>query len=93
VIDSDLSHYFADHGLACTASGREFLGNLDAPDQAIAMGGTNMLSTMYELTIATSDVQGLGAGSGLTVDGQAYTVRAVIAQDDGRVSVLTLSKD
>lgn len=85
--------FLADFGVACSVGAVNFKGILDRPDETLNMAGVNVLSTMYALTIKTSDVAaaGIASGTAITVAGVAYVVRDVIAQDDGAFSVLTLS--
>lgn len=90
----DRAVFFADFGLPCAKGGIQFIGILDRPDESLAMGGTAMLSTMYELTVDIVDVgrANLVSGDVITVSGVAYSVRALVAQSDGQIVVVTLSK-
>lgn len=94
MIDEDLDAFLEDHGLTCSTGGPDFLGILDRPDDGVSVGGRNMTSTMYALTVKTSDVQahGLQYNTAVTVDGGAYTVREAQALDDGAFSQLSLTK-
>jgi hypothetical protein len=69
-------------------------GIFDQPDEGFQMGGRNVLSTSYQVTVKTSDVQAAGtaSGSAITVDGVAYTVRDVLQEDDGVFCKLTLTR-
>jgi hypothetical protein len=69
-------------------------GIFDQPTMDLTMGGRNVLSDMYELTVKTSDVQAAGTATGIVikVDGAKYSVRDVMQVDDGVFSKLTLSK-
>ena len=90
----DLDPFFADFGLPCSKGAETFVGILDAPDESLPMGGTAMLSTMYELTVETMDVgrASIKSGDTILVNAIAHTVRAIVAQADGHICVLTLSK-
>ena len=85
--------YLKDFGVSCSASGHSFLGIFDRPDDVMNMAGVNVISTMYQLTVKTSDVQaaGLASGAAITVNGTPYVVRDAIALDDGTFTNLTLS--
>ncbi|MEO8804644.1 MAG: hypothetical protein ABI433_01065 [Burkholderiaceae bacterium] len=85
--------YLRDFGVPCVAAARNFLGIFDRPDDVMNMGGVNIVSTMYALTVKTSDVVAAAilTGSAITVNGTAYVVRDSLAQDDGLFTVLTLS--
>src|SRR5471030_3151613 len=94
-LEEDLSAFMEDHGLPCTAGGPNvFLGILDQPDDGVSVGGKAMTSTMYALTVLTTDVaaRGLKYGVAVTVDGRAFTVRESLSLDDGTFTQLTLTK-
>jgi hypothetical protein len=86
--------FLADFGVACTSGASSFKGILDAPDDTLSMGGVNLLSTMYQLTVHASDVQtaNIKSGTAITVAGVAYVVRDVLSVDDGVFNHLTLTK-
>ena len=86
--------FLADFGVACTSGAVNFKGILDAPDDTLSMGGVNVLSTMYQLTVQASDVQAatIKSGSAISVAGVAYEVRDVLSVDDGVFNTLTLTK-
>ncbi len=90
----NLDVFLQDHGLPVVKGGYSCIGILDQPDQALNMGGGNVLSTMYELTLKTTDVVagGFSSGAALTVNGVAFVVRDDLQIDDGAFSKLTLSK-
>lgn len=90
----NLAVFLTDFGVPCSAGAYAFTGILDKPDETLSMSGVNVLSTMYLLTVRTSDVAGgaIRSGVSIAVDGQAYVVRDVISQDDGAFTHLTLSK-
>ena len=90
----DPSVFMADFGKPCTCGAYAFTGILSTPDEALSMGGINVISTMYELLLPTSNVQGglITSGSSISVGGQAFTVRDVLLVEDGLFSRLSLSK-
>jgi hypothetical protein len=94
VFAENLDVFLRDFGVPCTANGRTFIGILDTPDETLNMAGVNQLSTMYLLTVKTSDVTAaaLVSGNSITVNATAYVVRDVMLDDDGALSHLTLSK-
>lgn len=51
-----------------------------------------VITTDYSLTVKSSVYPNLKYGDALTVNGAAYTVREVRAQDDGQFSIVYLSK-
>ena len=85
--------FLRDFGVPCTCGAYAFTGVLNAPDDTMNMGGVNLMSTMYELTLTAADVAGaaISSGSSITVNGKAFVVRDVIALDDGVFNNLTLS--
>jgi hypothetical protein len=60
------------------------------PSEVIA--GGMVITTDYALTIKSSVYPNLKYAHALTVDGASYTVREVRAQDDGKFSIVYLSK-
>jgi hypothetical protein len=85
--------YLRDFGVSCVAAGHTFLGIFDRPDDVMNMGGVNVVSTMYALTVKTSDVvaASLLSGASITVNGTPYVVRDSLSLDDGTFTNLTLS--
>ena len=85
--------YLREFGVPCVAAARNFLGIFDRPDDVMNMGGVNVVSTMYTLVVKTSEAAAavIVSGSAITVNGTAYIVRDVLAQDDGLFTQLTLS--
>lgn len=90
----DLGIFFADFGLPCSAGGVSFCGLLDQPDEPISMAGVSVMSTMYQLTLRSSDAHAaaLTTGHALTVAGLPYVVRELRQIDDGALTLATLSK-
>lgn len=89
-LNENLDVFLADFGVTVVKGSTTTTGVLDMPSEVIA--GGMVITTDYALTIKTSALPGLGYGDSLTVDGEAYTVREVRAQDDGRFSIVYLSK-
>lgn len=94
MLTESLSVFLRDFGVTCVAGGRTFLGLLDTPDETMNMAGVNVVSTMYECTVQTTDAQAaaLSSGSAITVAGQAFVIRDLLLFDDGAFTKLTLSK-
>lgn len=86
----DLDVFMSDFGVSVTAGTTTTTGVLDMPSEVIA--GGMVITTDYALTIKTSALPNLKYQDALTVDGAAYTVREVRQQDDGRFSIVYLSK-
>jgi hypothetical protein len=91
VFAENLDVFLRDFGTVCVASSRIFLGLLDTPDETLSMGGVNVLSTNFLLTVKAPDAVGLATGSTIVVQGHAYAVRDVLQQDDGAFVQITLS--
>jgi hypothetical protein len=89
-LNEDLTIFFQDFGVSCTAGAVTALGILDMPGQVLA--GGMVLSTDYTLTVRTADFGGLLYGDGITVDGVNYQVREARKLDDGAFTELMLSK-
>ena len=89
-LTEDLSIFFEDFGVSCTAGAITALGILDMPTQVVA--GDMVLSTDYTLTARFADFGGLVYGDPITVDGVNYQVREVRQLDDGKLCEIGLSK-
>ena len=65
----DANVFTADFGKPCSSGAYAFNGILSTPDETINMGGINVITTMFELLLASSDVQGgaivTGANTGI----------------------------
>lgn len=94
MLSENLPGFMQDFSVPCLAGVYAFAGIPGMPDEILNMGGVNVTSTMYTLLVQTSDVVAgaIKSGSVLTVNGQPFTVRDVLSQDDGAFSNLTLSK-
>lgn len=90
MLNENLDAFLGDFGVTVTRGSVTTTGVLDMPSEVIA--GGMVITTDYSLTIKTSALPGLQYGDALTVDGAAYTVREVRAQDDGKFSIAYLSK-
>lgn len=85
--------FLRDFGVPCSAGGHAFLGIDDQPDLVVELHGVPVRSTDRQLTATAADAAaaGLAPGVAVTVNGQARTVREVLAQDDGRFVHITTS--
>jgi len=90
----NLDVFLRDFGVACSKGSVAWTGILDTPDETLSLAGVNVLSTMYQLRMKTSDASAaaIASGDAITVNGQPFIVRDVVLQDDGLFTVLTLSK-
>lgn len=91
---SNVSEFFRDFSVPCTCGAVAFAGIFDRPDDTFGMGGTNVQTTNYTLLVQASTVADahIDSGVALSVQAVAYTVRDVIALDDGAIFQLTLTK-
>lgn len=90
MLSENLDVFLADFGVTVTNGTTTTTGVLDMPSEVIA--GGMVITTDYALTVKSSAFPGLKYADALTVDGAAYTVREVRAQDDGQFSTVYLSK-
>tara|TARA_Y100001938_G_C7969298_1_gene368489 strand:- start:393 stop:680 length:288 start_codon:yes stop_codon:yes gene_type:complete len=68
-----------------------FIGMLDEPDEIIA--DNTILSTEYELKVKTSDFKDVVFDKIIKVNSEDYVVRNIRKIDDGKISIISLSKD
>ena len=68
-----------------------YFGMLDEPDEIIA--DNTILSTEYELKVKTSDFKKVLFEKTMLVNTIPYTVRNIRKIDDGKISIISLSKD
>lgn len=68
-----------------------FIGMLDEPDEIIA--DNTILSTEYELKVKTSDFKNVVFDKVIKVNSENYVVRNIRKIDDGKISIISLSKD
>lgn len=90
MLSENLDAFLGDFGVTVTKGTVTTYGVLDMPSEVIA--GGMVITTDYALTIKSNAFASLQYGDALTVDGAAYTVREVRAQDDGKFSTVYLSK-
>lgn len=88
MIAENLDAFMDDFAVDVSDGGSSFKGILDQPDETIGLA----ISTEYQLTAKTSDVEDYEDGDTLTIDSESYQVRANKKLSDGKFSVLTLSK-
>jgi hypothetical protein len=94
MFSENLDIFLRDFGVPCTVAGQPITGILNQPDDQMLMAGVNILSTMYALTVKTSDVsaQLIKSKTVILINTVSYEVRDVMLQDDGSFTILTLSK-
>jgi len=94
IIEENLNTYFADLGQEVTFNGITKKGLLNMPDEILA--GDLMISTDYVLTVQTKDFENVKLGSILLIEvngkKERYEVRSKRMEDDGKLSMITLSK-
>lgn len=87
-IDEDMDAFFADFSVVATFSGQSANVILDTPEQIIG----DTISAEYQITYKTGLFPTLTYSSAIVVDSVDYTVREVMKQDDGKITIATLSK-
>ena len=94
IIEENLDTYFADLGQEVVFNGITKKGLLNMPDEILA--GDLMISTDYVLQVQTTEFSDVVLGDTLTitVNGvrEDYEVRSKRMEDDGKLSVISLSK-
>jgi len=94
LIQDNLDIYFADLGQEVTFNGKTYKGILNMPDEILA--GDLMISTDYVLTVQTNQFEDVVLGSILVINvngkREKYEVRSKRMEDDGKLSLITLSK-
>lgn len=90
----NLDVFLADFGVLCSKGTSTFTAILDAPDTSLNFGGSGVISTDYEITLKTADVQAISLVNrdAITVNGINFIVRDVMALDDAAFSKASLSK-
>ena len=86
----DKSVFLADFGVSATSGSTTGNVILDEPTQKLV--GDLILSTDYQITAEASDFGTLTAGTSITVDSVAYTVRETRLIDDGLLCEISLQK-
>lgn len=84
-MQENLDVFLKDFGVSCSANGVDFRALLDQPDEMLQMAGVNVKSTMYQLTVRTSDVglASISSGTAMVASGISGVVRDVVSLDDG----------
>ena len=94
IIEENLDTYFADLGQEVVFNGITKKGLLNMPDEILA--GDLMISTDYVLQVQTTEFSDVVLGDTLTitVNGvrEDYEVKSKRMEDDGKLSVISLSK-
>lgn len=90
MLSENLDAFLSDFGVTVTDGTTQTTGVFDMPSEVIA--GGMVITTDYALTVKSSVYPNLKYADTLTVDGASYTVREVRAQDDGKFSIVYLSK-
>lgn len=86
----DLDGYFADFGVNATFGAETIKVLFESPESIIAEG--LVISADYAITYKSGAFAALANGSSIVVDGTTYTVNAVTAIEDGKLTQATLSK-
>ena len=90
-LTDDLGVFLDDpFGVSATSGSTTAKVLLDQPSQVLA--GDMVLQTDYQITAKASDFGTLTAGTSITVDSVAYTVREARLIDDGAIIELSLQK-
>tara|TARA_B100001778_G_C18578530_1_gene626242 strand:+ start:1010 stop:1300 length:291 start_codon:yes stop_codon:yes gene_type:complete len=94
IIDEDLNIYFADLGQDIYFKGKAKKCLFNTPDEILA--GDLMISTDYVIQVQTLEFSDVSLGDTLTIKvnnvREDYEVRAKRMEDDGKLSLITLSK-
>tara|TARA_R100000231_G_scaffold3174_2_gene5848 strand:+ start:7981 stop:8271 length:291 start_codon:yes stop_codon:yes gene_type:complete len=94
IIEENLNTYFADLGQDVDFNGTIKKGIFNMPDEILA--GDMMISTDYVLQVITKDFEDVSLGDKLIihVNGkrEKYEVRSKRMEDDGKLSLISLSK-
>ena len=92
-ISEHLTGFIADFGVACSKGAYAFTAILDMPGEMLNLAGVNVINNAYLLTMLSSDAIActLTTGDSITVGGVGYSVRDLMAIDDGAFTHVTLS--
>ena len=94
IIEENLNTYFADLGQEVTYNGMAKKGIFNMPDEILA--GDMMISTDYVLQVVTEDFSEVSLGDTLRIEvngkREDYEVKSKRMEDDGKISLITLSK-
>lgn len=93
-MEEDLDTFLEDHGKPCKVGALDFVGILDAPGDLLTIGGDEVVTSEYALTVKSSVIAAASIRVGvlLTHDGVQYKARQPRAADDGQFSIIPLSK-
>lgn len=89
-VTEDFDGFFADFGVNATFGSETAKVLFDSPESIIA--GGEVISADYAITYKAGRFAAMAYGSSITVDGSAYTVNAIQAIEDGKLTRATLSK-
>ena len=94
LIQDNLDIYFADLGQEVSFNGKTYKGILDMPDEILS--GDLVISTDYALRVQTKEFEDVVLGNTLTIvvnDVRTdFEVRSKRMEDDGKLSIIALSK-
>ena len=94
IIEENLNTYFADLGQDVMFGDDVKKGILNMPDEIFA--GDMMISTDYVLQVQTKEFSDVSLGDTLVITvndiQEKYEVRSKRMEDDGKISLITLSK-
>ena len=93
-IAEHLAGFIADFGVPCSKAAYAFTAILDMPGEMLNLAGVNVINNAYLLTMLSADAIAcsLITGDALVVGGAGYTVRDIMAIDDGAFTHVTLSQ-
>ncbi len=87
---NDLDVFIDDFGVDVVSDNGPFRAVFDMPDELLSDG--IVVSTDYKITAKSSDVGALRVNDKLYIDNETYYVRVVRKIDDGKFSLVGLSK-
>ena len=94
LIQDNLDIYFAELGQKVYFNGKEKIGLLDMPDEILS--GDLVISTDYALRVQTKEFEDVVLGNTLTIVVNNvrtdFEVRSKRMEDDGKLSIIALSK-
>ena len=89
-LTEDFDGFFADFGVDATFGSETAKVLFDSPESIIA--GGEVISADYSITYKAGTFSTMAYASAITVDGTAYTVNAIQAIEDGKLTRASLSK-
>lgn len=93
MMEEDLSIFFDDFAVDCSANGHTFKGIWSVPTRQESFEGPDVFTTARSLALPTEDavLAGLVQGQTVTVGGEVYPVRHPPSRSGcGRITTLTL---